>query len=98
MAEQLDLSVPLTTTVASYKLDSVLIDLRNAQIVLNLSGLNGETPIVKVYNSATTPTGATLLHNLNVGNFSGATSLIKAVYNRLIADGILSGSVSGSPS
>ena len=97
MAEQVDLTSPVVTTVASYKLDTVTLDVRNMQIVCTLSGANGETPISKTYNNATSPTGAALLSSLNTSNNSAGTSLIKRVYNQLIASGTLAGTVSGSP-
>ncbi len=79
-----------------YKVDTLHLDLTRNTIAVHLVGDNGEVKDA-VYGPATIPTGATLLHTLNVGNFSGATSLVKAIYNRLLTDGVIAGTVSGSP-
>ena len=98
MAEQVDLTTPITkASTQNYQVVQLWLDLIQLRIVVTLLANNGDR-LEKVYDSTTTPTGSTLLHNLNIGNFSGATSLIKAVYNRLIADGVFVGTVSGIPS
>src|SRR2546423_613325 len=95
--EAVTLTTPITKpSITTYQVATVLIDLQRSAIVATLTGSNGET-LVKTYDAGTTPTGATLLHSLNIGNFSGATSLIHAVYNRLNTDGIVVGAVSGVP-
>src|ERR1700740_3020737 len=81
--ELVTLSTPIAKpSITTYSLSSVLLDVQRSAIVVTLTGTNGET-LVKTYDGGTNPTGATLLHSLNIGNFSGATSLIHAVYNRL---------------
>ena len=96
MAEILTLTTPITPpTNSTYTIDRITIDVIALSIMVQLLGTNGEA-LSKVYDSTTNPTGATLLHALNTGNFS-VNSLMKAVYNRLIADGVLTGSVSGTP-
>jgi hypothetical protein len=42
------------------------------------------------------PSGATLLNALNTANLS-TNSLVKRIFNRLVADGYISGTVSGTP-
>jgi hypothetical protein len=94
MGEQLDLATPVTKpAITNYRVSYMNLDLDNARIVVFLTANNGDT-IQKTYDATTTPSGAVLLHNLNTGNFS-VNSLMKAVYNRLIADGVLAGTVSG---
>lgn len=93
-------SVTLTTPVAkpsttTYAVSSLLLDVTGLRIIVNLTGNNGET-FSKQYDAFTVPSGATLLHNLNIGNFS-VNSLMNAVYNRLNTDGVLVGTVSGVP-
>jgi hypothetical protein len=66
--------VTLTTPIAkasipSYAVDTILLDVRRSAIVVSLSAPTGDV-LVKTYDGGTTPTGATLLHNLNTGNFS----------------------------
>jgi hypothetical protein len=92
--------VTLTTPIAkasipSYAVDTILLDVRRSAIVVSLSAPTGDV-LVKTYDGGTTPTGATLLHNLNTGNFS-VNSLMKAVYNRLLTDGVITGTISGVP-
>lgn len=93
--EAVTLTTPIVkTATSSCALDSLLLDVKGARIVVALSCNNGDT-INKQYDNSTTPTGNALLHSLNIGNFS-TNSLIKAVYNRLITDGVISGTVSGT--
>lgn len=96
MPESVDLTAPIAKpSITNYALDYLTLDVGNSSILVVLKGNTGDT-IQKVYNSTTTPTGASLLSALNTSNNS-TTSLIKRVYNRLISDGVLVGSVSGSP-
>jgi len=91
-------AVTLTTPIvkpstSACSLDTLLLDVKGARIVASLTCNNGDQ-VTKQYDSFTTPTGATLLHSLNIGNFS-VNSLIKAVYTRLITDGVITGTVTG---
>lgn len=96
--EQIDLTTPVTPpSTTNYKVERMTLDIFANTILVQLKGNNGEV-LSKLYDATTTPTGATLLHSLNVGNFSTGPSLLKTTYNRLIADGVLSGTVSGTPS
>lgn len=96
MAEQINLTTPeLHPSNPTYILDQVILNVSGKYIRIDLIGANGEQKS-KTYDGGTIPTGATLLHNLNIGNFSGTTSLIKAIYNRLFVDGVLVGTVSGT--
>lgn len=91
--EVVTLGTPIVRTANGCALDTLLLDVTRARIVASL--LCGGEPVTKQYDQFTTPTGATLLHALNVGNFS-TNSMIRAVYLRLITDGVISGTVSGS--
>lgn len=94
--ERVDLSVPVTrANTTDYHLERITIDIDASTILVQLKGNNGET-LSKAYNSTTTPTGASLISTLNTSNNS-TTSLIKRVYNRLLADNVIAGSVSGTP-
>lgn len=93
--EAVTLTAPIVTTASGCALDTLILDVTRARIVAVLTCAGG-APITKQYDSFTTPTGATLLHSLNTGNFS-VNSLVKAVYNRLITDGVIAGTVSGTP-
>lgn len=94
--EAVTLSTPIVKTASGCSLDTLLLDVTRNRIVATLVCPGGD-PISKQYDSFTTPTGATLLHTLNISNFSGATSMIKAVYNRLNTDGVVVGTVTGTP-
>lgn len=94
--ELVTLTTPITPpTLSAYHVERLTLDVDAGRISVQLKGTNGEA-LSKVYDSTTTPTGATLLHALNVGNFS-VNSLLKAVYTRLLTDGVLVGTVSGIP-
>lgn len=96
MAERIDLTTPITyPSTGFHELERLTLDVKAGTIYVQLLGQNGES-VSKVYNATTSPTGATLLSQLNTSNNS-TTSLIKRVYNRLVADGVLVGTVSGSP-
>jgi hypothetical protein len=95
MAEQVDLVTPVTKpSITNYRVSYMNLDIDNARITVFLTANNGET-LQKVYDSTTAPAGATLLHALNTGNFA-TNSLLRAVYNRLIADGVIAGTVTGA--
>lgn len=98
MAESVDLTAPVARpSITNYALDYLTLDVGTSTILVVLKSNAGDT-IQKVYNSTTNPTGAALLSSLNTSNNSGANpSLIKKVYNRLLADGVLVGNVNGSP-
>lgn len=92
-------AVTLTTPIAkpatsSCTLTSLYLDIAATRIVATLSCNNGDQ-ITKQYDSFSTPTGATLLSSLNVSANSAGNSLIKKVYARLIADGVMAGTVTG---
>lgn len=93
--EIVTLTAPIVKTANGCSLDTMLLDVTRSRIVVTLACAGGD-PITKQYDSFTAPTGASLLTSLNRGNFS-TNSLVKAVYNRLIADGVIAGTVSGVP-
>jgi hypothetical protein len=93
--EIVSLAIPAVQTTSSYRVQVITLDLDGSTIYVQLRGTNNEL-IQKTYGPTTTPTGATLLHQLNIGNFS-VNSLMKAVYNRLLTDGVIpAGSVVGT--
>jgi predicted anti-sigma-YlaC factor YlaD len=90
------LTTPATVTTSTYALRYVGLDVAGNRIVVEAVSNTGVV-VSKTYDSSTSPTGATLLHSLNTANFT-VNSLVKAVFNRLIADGVIpAGSVSGTP-
>jgi hypothetical protein len=96
MAETVTPPAPITKpSINGYTLDYLTLDVGQSRILCVVKSDTGET-IQKVYDSTTTPTGLSLLSTLNKSNFT-TNSLIKAVFNRLIADGVIAGTVSGTP-
>src|SRR4051812_47997065 len=93
--ELVTLTTPQTQTATTCTVDYIGLDLANARIAVQAHTNVGPLP-VKTYDASTTPTGAALLHSLNIGNFS-VNSLLKAVYARLSTDGVCTGTVSGTP-
>lgn len=94
--ESVTVATPVVQTTTAYRVQLITFDLDASTIYVQIRGTNNEL-IQKTYGPTTTPTGATLLHAINIGNFSG-NSLLKAVYNRLLTDGVLpAGSVIGVP-
>lgn len=83
---------PATTV---YQLGRVLLDVTTLTVRIELVGDTGK-PKVIIYGPTTTPTGATILHALNTGNFS-TTSLAKKIYQQLQSDGLIPGTISGTP-
>jgi hypothetical protein len=93
--ELVTLTTPQTQTATTCTVDYIGLDLTNARIVVQAhTNVGPLSP--KTYDASTVPSGATLLHALNTGNFS-TNSLLKAVYNRLSTDGVCTGTVSGTP-
>lgn len=96
MAEQVNLTTPVAgPTISNYHLERLTLDIDQASVLVQLKGNNGEA-LSKTYSSTTTPTGASLLSSINTSNNS-VTSLVARVYNRLITDGVLVGTVAGTP-
>jgi hypothetical protein len=95
--EAVTLTTPQTITVTNKHVSYIGLSLDTNTIVVQVENGANAIVAVKTYDATTMPTGATLLHQLNIGNFS-VNSLLKAVYNRLITDGVIeAGSVTGSP-
>jgi hypothetical protein len=95
--ERVDLTAPIAkTSTQNCALDYFVIDVGNSRIKVDLKCNNGDV-VSKTYDATTTPTGASLLTALNTSNNSAGTSLIRRIYNRLTADGIITGTISGVP-
>jgi len=92
--EQIDLTIPITKLpINSYKIDSIVLNWTGATITITLfDPVTGEKPIFSYYGTVAT----TLMTVLNKTNLS-AKSLQRRIFERLIADGKISGIVSGIP-
>lgn len=94
--EAVSLTTPTSATTTTYSVTYVGLDIAANRIVVQ-GTTNVGTTWIRVYDSTTTPTGATLLHTLNTANFS-VNSLVKQIYTRLQTDGVIAaGSITGSP-
>lgn len=94
-------SVTLTTPIAqppitAQTLRRLFVNFTDQTVSIDWSNSAGVLQS-KTYDAFTTPSGATLIHALNTGNFS-VNSLAKQIYTRLLTDGLIpAGTVSGAP-
>lgn len=94
MAEQLDLTVPEPQpTLTHYRVAQVQLRLLPSPLVQIVVTNNAGGTIVQVYEGST---AQQMLSALNTANFT-STSFAKTILNRLVTDGVLSGTVSGTP-
>lgn len=102
MPEWIDLTTPVDRpSQTAWSLSLVTIRVPEREIVVELVGTNGERLIAHYPTPAPAdhpeqPTGADLLTALNTADLT-STSLVKRVFARLIADGYVSGTVTGTP-
>ena len=96
-AEQVDLTTPITKpTTNYYRVVLLTLDWDAAYIAIRLKGQNGEF-LDFIYRDELPLTEATtLMTTLNTANLS-TNSLHKRILNKLVADGKLAGTVSGTP-
>lgn len=93
MAEQIDLTTPIQPpSVANYSVESLLLDWGGAKIIIVLKDNTGALVTFTYTNS----TATNLIVALNKANLT-SNSLQRRIFTQLIADGKLSGTVSGSP-
>ena len=91
--EQLDLTTPITTpSITSYKVIKLILDIEGQGIIITLKSNTNERLEV-AYNG---PEALTLIVAMNKMNFT-TTSMQKKILQKLIADGKLPGTVSGTP-
>lgn len=92
--EQLNLTTPVTrSSTSSYIIDSIHLDWSNKVItIILLDTVTGEKPVFSYYGVV----AQNMMIALNKVNLS-ITSLQKRVFQQLITDGKLSGTVSGIP-
>lgn len=76
----------------TWRVNEIYLNWDAASIQIGLKGTNGEAKTAS-YSGAT---ATTFLQQLNKLDMS-TTSLHKRIINRLVADGIIAGTVSGSP-
>jgi hypothetical protein len=93
MAEQLDLTTPVSTpTLTYYKVRMLTLDRDASEILIKLRGTSGEIKIWRYEGAA----AVSLMNTLNTVNLA-VKSLEKRILEKLVADGVLTGTISGSP-
>ena len=93
MAEVITLTIPPVPAVdVPYRVSAILLDWDEAKIAIKLVGANGE----RIGHQYAGDTARTMMRALNTANLS-TKSLHRRVIERLIADGVLSGAISGTP-
>ena len=101
MAETVNLTAPITRpSTNAIQLQSLLIDAISGSVYVTWKGDDGQLfsasyPTPPPAGSSQ-PSGMTLITALNTANLS-TVSLVKRIYNRLITDGYISGTVAGTP-
>ena len=93
--ETLTLSTPETTpaiVTTDYKVALLMLDVEGAQIAVHLRGSNGERKEFR-YNGAE---ATALMVALNKANLA-AKSLQRRILEKLTADGLIAGAVTGVP-
>lgn len=96
MPEKVTLATPETKPpVTEYEVEYLHFDLKQKLIIVKLIAPTGETK-EKRYDPTTNPTGAQLLNTVNTSD-NRTVSLIKKVYQRLALDGVLVGTIVGTP-
>ena len=79
-------------SITSYRVSLLQLDWDGAAITIRLRGPNNEQR-EHIYSGST---ATTLMNQLNTLNMS-TTSLHKRLLQRLVSDGVLAGTVTGSP-
>lgn len=91
--ERVDLTTPIVRTATTCTIDYALLSVRSSTVVVGL--VCGTEDKTKTYDATTTPTGLSLLTALNKANLT-TRSLVQRLYDRLILDGVLVGTVAGT--
>ena len=93
-AEQIDLTTPITKPAINYyKIDSVVLNYSGAIItIILIDPVTGEKPVFSYYGT----TATNLMITLNKVDLS-TKSLQKRIFERLITDGKIAGTISGVP-
>ena len=91
--EEVALTTPITTpSITAWQVSILHLDWGASQITIKLKGPNGETKL----HSYSGATALTMMVALNKANLT-ANSLHKRVLNQLITDGVVLGTVTGTP-
>lgn len=93
MAEQITLTTPAVAAVSTdYQVVYLELDWEHARIVVKLLGPDGQ----RLAHNYLGATALTMMRQLNTANLS-IKSLHRRVMERLIADGVVNGPITGAP-
>lgn len=92
MAESLTLTSPANKSQTKWDINYLTLNWQEAIITVKLTGNNGEI----FFHSYTGSTATTMMIQLNKANLT-SNSLQKRIFTQLINDGLIAGSVTGSP-
>ena len=93
--ERVDVTAPIVKTITNWKVTVFNARPEEGIIFVEVMANTGETRS-KIYSPTTTPSGPTLISNLNTANLT-TRSLYQRILDRLIADGVIEGTVAGTP-
>jgi hypothetical protein len=99
MPETVNLAAPITKpATTAIQLQSLNIDLIAGSVYVVWKGDNNEifSASYPTPSPNAQPSGMALITALNTANLS-TVSLVKRIYNRLITDGYIAGTVAGTP-
>ena len=99
MPETVTLTTPITKPVVStIQLQSIHIDVMTKSIYLTWIGDNNEVFSANYPTPSPNaqPSGGALITTLNTANLS-TLSLVKRIYQRLVLDGYITGTIIGTP-
>jgi hypothetical protein len=103
MPETVTLPAPIvrTKTQTNWQLEEFRISIKRKMVHIVLIGDNEDEVLTANYptpppTGSSQPSGVTLINALNTANLS-TRSLVKRMFERLIADGYIAGTVTGTP-
>lgn len=93
MAELITLTAPVVPpSVTDYRVTGLILNFGGQKLSVELTGTNGE----RLTHNYVGSTAVTLMVSLNKANLA-TKSLQRRILERLVADGVLAGTISGSP-
>lgn len=93
--ELVNLTTPIVRpSTTNYQVTQLVLNWELGSINVTLKSNTGDI-LVKNYDGSTNPTGASLMISLNKANLT-ARSLNQRIFDRLVLDGVVVGTVAGS--
>jgi hypothetical protein len=95
--ERITLTTSVTKVVTDYQFTLVILDIEKQRVYVELrSNINTEPKINHSWTPTTTPTGLQIIRNINTNNGTQET-VERAILKQLIKEGVIIGSVTGTP-